>query len=95
MSEIKVGYSDEDLQELFSSGNPVIKARGIDFPMLLHETVKGIYELLSAPGLPEEESVAQTVLMNTGLSDEPEDWKYGPRIANDFFAFLNEKSELS
>jgi hypothetical protein len=73
---------------------PVVKAVGVDFPMLLHETVKGIYELLSVPGLPEEESVAQTVLMNTGLSDEPEDWKYGPRIAKDLMAFLNENDRI-
>jgi hypothetical protein len=73
---------------------PVVKAVGVDFPMLLHETVKGIYELLSTPGLPEEESVAQTVLMNTGLSDEPEDWKYGPRIAKDLINFLNQNERI-
>jgi len=73
---------------------PVVRAVGVDFPMLLHETVKGIYELLSTPGLPEEESVAQTVLMNTGLKDEPEDWKYGPKIAKDLTAFLNENERI-
>ena len=83
---------DMEMEELKTT--PVIKAVGVDFPMLLHETVKGIYELLSAPGLPEEESVAQTVLMNTGLSDEPEDWKYGPRIAKDLTAFLNENERI-
>jgi hypothetical protein len=83
---------DMEMDELKTT--PVIKAVGVDFPMLLHETVKGIYELLSAPGLPEEESVAQTVLMNTGLSDEPEDWKYGPRIAKDLTAFLNENERI-
>ena len=83
---------DMEMEELKTT--PVIKAVGVDFPMLLHETVKGIYELLSAPGLPEEESVAQTVLMNTGLSDEPEDWKYGPRIAKDLIAFLNENERI-
>jgi len=81
-----------EMEELKTT--PVIKAVGVDFPMLLHETVKGIYELLSAPGLPEEESIAQTVLMNTGLSDEPEDWKYGPRIAKDLTAFLNENERI-
>lgn len=83
---------DMEMEELKTT--PVIKAVGVDFPMLLHETVKGIYELLSAPGLPEEESVAQTVLMNTGLSDEPEDWKYGPRIAKDLIAFLNQNDRI-
>lgn len=73
---------------------PVVRARGVDFPMLLHEAVKGIYELLAVPGLPEEESVAQTVLMNTGLSDEPEDWKYGPRIAKDIMAFISKNERI-
>jgi hypothetical protein len=81
-----------EMEELKTT--PVIKAVGVDFPMLLHETVKGLYELLSAPGLPEEESVAKTVLMNTGLKDEPEDWKYGPRIAKDLSAFLNENERI-
>lgn len=83
-----------DMPEEEIQKTPVVKAVGVDFPMLLHETVKGIYELLSTPGLPEEESVAQTVLMNTGLSDEPEDWKYGPRIAKDLISFLNENERI-
>jgi len=81
-----------EMEELTKT--PVVRAVGVDFPMLLHETVKGIYELLATPGLPEEESVAQTVLMNTGLKDEPEDWKYGPRIAKDLTAFLNENERI-
>jgi hypothetical protein len=89
--------SEEDMFDMEveeSSTTPVIFAVGVDFPMLLHETVKGIFELLSQPGLPEDESVARTVLMNTGLSDEPEDWKYGPRIAKDFMTFLNENERI-
>ena len=98
--EYKEYTGDESEEDMFDmemdelKTTPVIKAVGVDFPMLLHETVKGIYELLSAPGLPEEESIAQTVLMNTGLSDEPEDWKYGPRIAKDLTAFLNENDRI-
>jgi hypothetical protein len=98
--EYKEYTGDESEEDMFDmemdelKTTPVIKAVGVDFPMLLHETVKGIFELLSAPGLPEEESVAQTVLMNTGLSDEPEDWKYGPKIAKDLTAFLNENERI-
>ena len=83
---------DMEMEEVEKT--PVVKAVGVDFPMLLHEAVKGIFQLLGLEGLPEDESVARTVLMNTGLSDEPEDWKYGPRIANDFFAFLNENERI-
>ena len=98
--EYKEYTGDESEEDMFDmemeemKTTPVIKAVGVDFPMLLHETVKGIYELLSAPGLPDEESLAQTVLKNTGLKDEPEDWKYGPRIAKDLTAFLNENERI-
>lgn len=84
---------DMEMEEVEKT--PVVNAVGVDFPMLLHETVKGIFELLSQPGLPEEESVAQTVLMNTGLKDEPEDWKYGPRIAKDLMNFLNKNERIN
>ena len=33
--------------------------------------------------------------MNTGLEDEPEDWKYGPRIAKDLISFLNENKRIN
>lgn len=98
--EYKEWTGEESEEDMFDLGmedvekTPTIKAVGIDFPMLLHETVKGIFELLSVPGLPEEESVAKTVLMNTGLSDEPEDWKYGPRIAKDLISFLNQNPRI-
>ena len=98
--EYKEWTGEESEEDMFDmpieevEKTPVVKAVGVDFPMLLHETVKGIYELLSTPGLPEEESVAQTVLMNTGLSDEPEDWKYGPRIAKDLMSFLNQNERI-
>ena len=83
---------DMEMEEVEKT--PVVRAVGVDFPMLLHETVKGILQLLGLEGLPEDESVARTVLMNTGLSDEPEDWKYGPRIAKDFFTFLSENERI-
>jgi len=83
---------DMEMEEVEKT--PVVKAVGVDFPMLLHEAVKGIFQLLGLEGLPEEESVAKTVLMNTGLTDEPEDWKYGPRIAKDLYAFLNENERI-
>ena len=83
---------DMEMEEVEKT--PVVRAVGVDFPMLLHETVKGILQLLGLEGLPEDESVARNVLMNTGLSDEPEDWKYGPRIAKDFFTFLSENERI-
>jgi len=86
----------EDLQELMSTGNPIIKARGVDFPMLLHETVKGIYELIAAAGIPEDKRTAELVMLNTSsFEDEAEEFRYGPEIAADLRDFINDsKSEI-
>lgn len=92
----------EDFQEEISGTTPVIKARGIDFPMLLHETVKGIYELIAAvsqPGLdasPEEIKQAETIKLNvSSFADEAEDFRTGPEIAADFRDFINENPDSS
>lgn len=68
---------------------PIIRARGVDFPMLIHEMVKGLFELLSIPGIPEDERTANIALGNTGMADEPEDFRYGPEIAADLRDFVN------
>jgi hypothetical protein len=58
--------------------------------MLLHESVKGIYELIAAVGIPDDEETAETVIMNTdSLADEIEDLRYGPEIAADLRDFVN------
>lgn len=92
----------EDFQEEIEGTTPVIKARGVDFPMLLHETVKGIYELIAAvsqPGQdasPEEIEKAQTVKLNvSSFEDEAEDFRTGPEIAADFRDFINENPDSS
>lgn len=82
--------AENDLGELFSQGNPKIKAVGIDFPMLLHETVKGIYQMISAVAIPEDPTLATLVKMGTSsFEDESEDFRYGPYIAGDFRDFVN------
>ncbi len=90
--------SEQEDQEDFGY-TPVVKAVGIDFPMLIHETVKGIYELISSIMLPgegsseQEISDAETVKMNiTSFDDEAEDFRYGPELASDFRDFINVNS---
>jgi len=79
-----------DVEELFNEVNPVIKARGLDFAMLIHETVKGIYQLITSIGIPEDEAIAQVVIMNTdNLAGELEDLRYGPYIAEDLNTFIS------
>ena len=85
---------DEAPMERFDE-TPLIRARGIDFPMLLHESVKGLFEVLSLGGLPEDPRAAKIALSNTGLSDEPEDWKYGPEVASDLRDFINQSPRIN
>jgi len=85
-----ISDDDADIEELLSTGNPIIKARGVDFPMLLHETVKGIYELIAAAGIPEDKRTAELVMLNTSsFEDEAEEFRYGPEIAADLRDFIN------
>lgn len=86
----------EELQDEFESMQPRIRARGIDFPMLIHETVKGIYELIASVQFPSEGASeaeiqqAQTVKLNvSSFMDEAEDFRTGPEIAADFRDFIN------
>ena len=75
--------------------NPTVKARGVDFPMLLHETVKGIYEALSDPGMPKDAELATIVHQQTSsFSDEAEDFKYGPYLAADLRDFVNKNNKI-
>lgn len=86
--------SEEDMFFMEIEETPVINAVGVDFSMLLHETVKGLYEFLAVPSIPEDEDTAATVRMNTGLADEPEDWKYGPMIARKLEEFVKQNSRI-
>jgi len=91
---------EEDKQEFgeeVQGTSPRIRARGIDFPMLIHETVKGIYELIASIQFPtegaseEEVKIAQTVKLNvSSFEDEAEDFRTGPEIAADFRDFINQ-----
>ena len=91
--------SDEDKEEFgeeVQATTPRIRARGVDFPMLIHETVKGIYELIASIQFPAEDAskeeieIAQTVKLNvSSFEDEAEDFRTGPEIAADFRDFIN------
>lgn len=68
---------------------PVIKVRALDLPMIIHETVKGIYELIMANAIPESEYLANRIMAETdSLKDEKQDIKFGPFIAADLRDFI-------
>jgi hypothetical protein len=62
--------------------------------MLLHEAIKGIWQLILANNIPSDEETAGIVVMNTDtLADELEDLRYGPYIAADLREFINSFKE--
>jgi hypothetical protein len=83
----------QELEENFEdfSGKIKVVARGLDLVILLHEAVKGIYEVLGAPSIPEFDTTrAENILANTDNPDnEFEDLKFGPRIRKDLLDWVN------
>lgn len=73
---------------------PKIKARVLDLPMLVHETVKGIYELIVSGAINPDPVRAQKILKATdSLSDEQQDIRYGPYIAKDLRDYVNNAAD--
>jgi hypothetical protein len=93
--EIKFKDDDDDDEEGGEGGEegpsgPTIIARVLDLPMLVHETVKGIYELIAAGAIDPDEIRAKKVLDATDtLADEQRDIRYGPYIARDLRDYIN------
>ena len=90
-------YSDEkylrkikgNINESEGSGI-TIKAQALNFPMLVHEIIKGLYELISLQGFKGDKASNQQVVNKVDtLENEPEDIKYGKFIydaLNEIFA---------
>ena len=56
------GNCQIDMQEDEDGLKPVIKAKGMVFPVLIHELVKGVMEVLATHGQPTQENVAKYVI---------------------------------
>lgn len=68
----------------------VIRAYGIDFPMLIHETVKGIYMLLQSAAIKSNPELAEEIKKATSsYRDESEDFRYGNLAYAMFRDFIN------
>ena len=72
---------------------PVVRARGVDFSMLIHEAVKGIWQVMSMTAAPPGE-LGKAIERAFDLRDEPEEWRYGPEIAADLRDFVNENPKV-
>jgi hypothetical protein len=64
---------------------PVINAEAMTFPVLIHELVKGVMEILSAHGLPKEPGVAKYAMGKADfMNAETWDMRLGPPIWEKF-----------
>ena len=68
--EMQGGSSEVDFEE---DKVPVVRARGLIFPMLVQEITKGLLELVSYEGLPEDPKMAKEVIDKTDFVDQ-ESW---------------------
>ena len=72
-SEIGTSEIDKDTDP------PTVKARGVNFPTLVHELVKGVYEVFGTHGLPDDPRQAEMVMAaEDTVPAEAWDLKLGP-----------------
>lgn len=69
----------------------VIKARAINFPFLVHEIVKGLYEIVSLQGFGTDKERNKTIVNKVDkLTGEPDDMRYGKFIYDAISDIYNE-----
>lgn len=74
----------------------VIKAVGIDFPMLIHETVKGVYLFLQSGAIKKDKETAKIIKKATSsFTDEAQDFRYGQPALQMLVNFVNKFNEAS
>jgi hypothetical protein len=72
----------------------VIKSAGVDFPMLIHETVKGIYLFLQSGAIKKDKETAKIIKKATSsFADEAQDFRYGPPALEMLVKFVNKFPE--
>ena len=68
----------------------VIHATGVDFPMLIHETIKGIYLFLQSGAIKKDKETAKIIKAATSsFEDEAQDFRYGPPALQMLLNFVN------
>jgi hypothetical protein len=68
----------------------VIHSTGVDFPMLIHETIKGIYLFLQSGAIKKDKETAKIIKAATSsFSDEAQDFRYGPPAYQMLLNFIN------
>ena len=84
------GKGGESKAEFDDDGNLKIRAAGIIFPFLVHEIIKGLYEIISLQGFTKDVSTnADVAAAADKLEYEPEDFGTGTHILADLKALYN------
>lgn len=93
MNAAKDGQGMEGKEEVDDTTDPpTIKAKGLFFPILIHELLKGVYEVLGTQGLPDDPKAADMVMASQDtLPYEIWDLRLGPVIWEKFMASYPEK----
>jgi hypothetical protein len=72
----------------------VIKATGVDFPMLIHEAIKGVYLFLQSSAIKKDKETAKIIKKATSsFADEAQDFRYGPPALEMLIKFVNKFPE--
>ena len=89
MSQSGVGGKEEvDIE----TDPPTVKARGLFFPILVHELIKGTMEVLGTQGLPDDPKQAEMVMGSTDtLANEIWDLRLGPVLWEKFLTAYPER----
>jgi hypothetical protein len=90
-----IDENDISREDINSEFYPTVVALGRDFPMLIHEAVKGTFQVLAMNAIPEDREEAVEAL-NKGMArhEEPEEWKWGPMVAADIRDFINQNENV-
>ena len=73
------------------NGVTEISSKGIIFPILLHETIRGIMECLSSYGLPDDVETAKRITnVADALENDPWNMRFGPAIWDAVCAGIND-----
>jgi len=93
MNAAQSGQGMEGKEEVDETTDPpTIKAKGLFFPILVHELVKGVYEVMGTQGLPDDPKSAEMVMSQTDtLPYEIWDLRLGPVIWEKFTESYPEK----
>jgi hypothetical protein len=83
------GESEMEYDE--ETGQFVIKAKAICFPMLVHEIVKGLYEIIGTQGFGADKEKNQAIVGAVDkLSNEPNDLRFGKFLYDAISKIYNE-----